>query len=164
MEAVEEVPCDKECTDTDGDGLIDHVEECAYTPTVEGQPCAHVHGESCGGVIVEQTEKETEVGVSTEDAPDPEKSLRELIALLNEPPDPMACLAQGSILDRDQLAKARAAVDSWFAGEEEASSGSEEEREQLAMPEMLFGRRFLKLRVAHPYEIFPGNADNHHSG
>ena len=26
------VPCDKGCTDTDGDGVIDHVPGCAYTP------------------------------------------------------------------------------------------------------------------------------------
>lgn len=133
--AVEEVPCDKGCTDTDGDGLIDHAEECAYTPAVQGQPCTHVHGENCGGVIVKQSEKDIEAETATEDTSDREESLLELIALLNELPDPMAYLAdgtaKGSILDGDQLAQARAAVDSWFAGEEEASSGSAQEQEQL---------------------------------
>ena len=128
---VEEVPCDKGCTDTDGGGLIDHVEECAYMPAVEGQPCTHVHDESCGGVIVEQPEKETEAEVPTEEISGREKSALELIALLGVLPDPMACLAQRSILDREQLAKARATVDSWLAGEEAASSGYAEEREQL---------------------------------
>lgn len=47
-EAVAEIPCDKECTDLDGDGVIDHVEGCAYTPAVEGSPCNHQHDESCG--------------------------------------------------------------------------------------------------------------------
>lgn len=32
VEAVPEVPCDKGCADTDRDGQIDHVEDCAYTP------------------------------------------------------------------------------------------------------------------------------------
>ncbi|MGN1232389.1 MAG: Calx-beta domain-containing protein, partial [Candidatus Cryptobacteroides sp.] len=86
-------------------------------------------------MIVEQSEKEAEAEAATEDTSDREESLRELIALLNELPDPMVYLAEGtakeSILDRDQLANARTAVDSWLAGEEEASSGSAEEREEL---------------------------------
>ena len=57
VEAVAEVPCDKECTDTDGDGVIDHVEDCAYTPAVEGQPCNHVHDENCGGLTENQSEE-----------------------------------------------------------------------------------------------------------
>lgn len=36
-----EIPCDKGCTDMDGDGVTDHVEGCVYTPAVEGQPCAY---------------------------------------------------------------------------------------------------------------------------
>ncbi len=67
VEAVDEIPCDQECTDTDEDGLIDHVEECAYTPAVEGQPCTHVHDETCGGVIVEQPKKEIEEESMAED-------------------------------------------------------------------------------------------------
>lgn len=135
VEAVEEVPCDKECTDTDEDGLIDHVEDCAYTPAVEGQPCNHVHDESCGGVIVEPPEKDIEAETATEETSDGEENLRELIALLDALPDPMAYLADGtpkdSILDRDQLATARAAVESWLAGEEAASAGSAQEQEEL---------------------------------
>lgn len=41
-EGMEEVPCDKDCTDTDGDGVTDHAEDCAYTPAVEGHPCDYV--------------------------------------------------------------------------------------------------------------------------
>ena len=67
VEAVDEIPCDQECTDTDEDGLIDHVEECAYTPAVEGQPCTHIHDEICGGVIVEQPEEEIEEESMAED-------------------------------------------------------------------------------------------------
>ena len=44
---TEEVPCDKECTDTDGDGIIDHAENCAYQPAVEGVDCNHEHTEAC---------------------------------------------------------------------------------------------------------------------
>lgn len=50
VEGKEEVPCDKECVDLDGDGVIDHDPACAYTPAVEPQPCQHVHDESCGFV------------------------------------------------------------------------------------------------------------------
>ena len=52
-EAASEVPCDKGCTDTDGDGVIDHVGGCAYTPAVEGSPCTHVHDESCAYVAAD---------------------------------------------------------------------------------------------------------------
>ena len=49
IEAKEEVPCNKDCIDTDGDGVIDHADDCAYQPAVEGQECGHVvHDESCG--------------------------------------------------------------------------------------------------------------------
>lgn len=50
MEAEEEVPCDQDCTDLDGDDVLDHIEGCAYQPAVEGQPCTHVHDETCGYV------------------------------------------------------------------------------------------------------------------
>ncbi len=43
-----ETPCDMGCTDTDGDGVIDHADGCAYTPASEGSPCTHIHDESCG--------------------------------------------------------------------------------------------------------------------
>ncbi|PHV70501.1 hypothetical protein CS063_10465 [Sporanaerobium hydrogeniformans] len=52
--ATEEIPCDKGCVDTDGDGVIDHVADCAYTPAipeipaVTGAPCNHQHNETCG--------------------------------------------------------------------------------------------------------------------
>ena len=42
IEAKKEVPCDKGCTDTDGDGDIDHAPDCAYQPAVEGQECTPV--------------------------------------------------------------------------------------------------------------------------
>lgn len=46
--AAAEVPCDKGCTDEDGDGTTDHQEGCAYQPGTEEQPCTHTHDESCG--------------------------------------------------------------------------------------------------------------------
>ncbi len=49
-EAEEEVPCDQDCTDLDGDDVLDHIEGCAYQPAVEGQPCTHAHDETCGYV------------------------------------------------------------------------------------------------------------------
>ena len=49
-EAEEEVPCDQDCTDLDGDNVLDHIEGCAYQPAVEGQPCTHAHDETCGYV------------------------------------------------------------------------------------------------------------------
>ncbi|WP_158099075.1 Cna B-type domain-containing protein [Flavonifractor sp. An100] len=48
VEAAEEIPCNMGCTDTDGDGSIDHAEGCAYRPAAEGQTCAHAHDEACG--------------------------------------------------------------------------------------------------------------------
>ena len=45
---MEEVPCDKECTDTDENGNIVHQEGCAYQLAVEEQPCTHVHDDTCG--------------------------------------------------------------------------------------------------------------------
>ena len=39
---TEEIPCDKGCTDTNGDGVIDHAEDCAYTPAQAGSPCTYV--------------------------------------------------------------------------------------------------------------------------
>jgi pilin isopeptide linkage protein len=41
----EGTPCNMECTDLDGDGIIDHAKECAYT---EPSPCHHVHDSACG--------------------------------------------------------------------------------------------------------------------
>ncbi len=43
-------PCDHGCTDTDGDGEIDHDPACAYVPATDGSPCTHVHDETCGGL------------------------------------------------------------------------------------------------------------------
>lgn len=40
-EAQPEIPCDYGCTDTDGDGIIDHRSECAYRPAVEAVPCKY---------------------------------------------------------------------------------------------------------------------------
>lgn len=34
-----EVPCDRACTDTDGDGLINHSVDCAFRPADPGSPC-----------------------------------------------------------------------------------------------------------------------------
>lgn len=34
-----EIPCDHQCTDTDGDGLINHCAECAFHPADPGSPC-----------------------------------------------------------------------------------------------------------------------------
>ena len=48
VEAAEGIPCDKECTDRDGDGIADHAQECAYLPAAEGSPCTHTHDETCG--------------------------------------------------------------------------------------------------------------------
>lgn len=45
---IGEVPCDQGCTDTDGDGRIDHAADCAYRPAQEAQPCNHVHDAACG--------------------------------------------------------------------------------------------------------------------
>jgi len=48
IEAQPEVPCDMGCEDTDGDGVTDHQEGCAYTAAVEGSSCTHTHDEACG--------------------------------------------------------------------------------------------------------------------
>ena len=42
IESQEEIPCDSGCTDTDGDGVIDHEASCSYMPAVEGSPCQYV--------------------------------------------------------------------------------------------------------------------------
>ncbi|MBM6937416.1 hypothetical protein H7U37_02585 [Pseudoflavonifractor phocaeensis] len=47
VEGLDEIPCDMDCTDTDGDGVVDHSPDCAYAPAVEAQPCTHVHDETC---------------------------------------------------------------------------------------------------------------------
>lgn len=50
-ERTEEITCNMECTDTDGDGKINHDEGCAYTPATEaslgteGTPCGFVCAE-----------------------------------------------------------------------------------------------------------------------
>ncbi len=49
-EAAEEIPCDMECPDVDGDGIADHIDGCAYRPAAEGSPCTHTHDETCGYV------------------------------------------------------------------------------------------------------------------
>lgn len=49
-EGTPEVPCDKDCTDTDGDGVVDHAGDCAYQPAVSGAPCNHIHNADCGYV------------------------------------------------------------------------------------------------------------------
>lgn len=40
-DALPEIPCDHDCLDTDGDGIIDHCPECAYRPAVEAVPCKY---------------------------------------------------------------------------------------------------------------------------
>lgn len=47
-EAKAEIPCDKNCVDTNNDGVIDHVQGCAYEPAVAGHKCNHIHDEYCG--------------------------------------------------------------------------------------------------------------------
>ena len=49
-EGTPEVPCDKDCTDTDGDGVVDHAVDCAYQPAVSGTSCNHIHDATCGYV------------------------------------------------------------------------------------------------------------------
>ncbi len=49
-EGTPEVPCDKDCTDTDGDGVVDHAGDCAYQLAVSGTPCNHIHDATCGYV------------------------------------------------------------------------------------------------------------------
>lgn len=49
-EAAEEIPCDMECPDVDGDGIADHIDGCAYRSAAEGSPCTHTHDETCGYV------------------------------------------------------------------------------------------------------------------
>ena len=49
-EGTPEVPCDKDCTDTDGDGVVDHAVDCAYQPAVSGTSCTHTHDANCGYV------------------------------------------------------------------------------------------------------------------
>ncbi|WP_418667824.1 tandem-95 repeat protein [Allofournierella sp.] len=43
-----ETSCDQGCADTDGDGVTDHAEGCAWRPADEGSPCNHVCGPECG--------------------------------------------------------------------------------------------------------------------
>ena len=50
QEEQDEIPCDQNCTDTDGDNIVDHTAQCSYTPAVEAHPCGHVHDKTCGGL------------------------------------------------------------------------------------------------------------------
>ncbi len=50
-EAKEEAPCDRGCTDTNGDGIIDHAQDCAYAAAREGSTCTHQHTDACYVVI-----------------------------------------------------------------------------------------------------------------
>ena len=91
VEAVAEAPCDKGCTDTDSDGVIDHAEDCAYTPAVEGQPCNHVHDENCGGLTAEEEppaeeEAEEEEEPSVEEDPDEPEAVTALRARIDALP------------------------------------------------------------------------------
>ena len=43
--AIEEIPCDNGCADTDENGVINHAEGCAYTPAVDASPA--VDGADC---------------------------------------------------------------------------------------------------------------------
>lgn len=95
VEAVAEAPCDKDCTDTDGDGVTDHAADCAYTPAVEGQPCNHVHDENCGGLTAEEEppaeeEAEEEEEPSVEEDPDEPEAVTALLEMLAELPDAAA--------------------------------------------------------------------------
>ena len=49
-EEQDEIPCDQNCTDTDGDNIVDHTAQCSYAPAVEAHSCDHVHDETCGGL------------------------------------------------------------------------------------------------------------------
>lgn len=80
VEAVAEVPCNKECSDTNEDDVIEHVEDCSYTPAVEGHECNHVHDESCGGL-----EEEPEANNPEQNNPGPaEPELSEELKALQE--------------------------------------------------------------------------------
>ena len=50
QQAKDEVSCNMDCVDVDGDGIIDHSPDCAYQPAVEGHACGHVHDKTCGYV------------------------------------------------------------------------------------------------------------------
>lgn len=60
VEAVAEVLCDKECTDTDEDGVIYHTEDCVYKSEIDGQECNHIHDENCGGLSEEEKDESDE--------------------------------------------------------------------------------------------------------
>ena len=49
-EEQDEIPCDQNCTDIDGDNIVDHTAQCSYAPAVEAHSCDHVHDETCGGL------------------------------------------------------------------------------------------------------------------
>ncbi len=65
-------PCDRACTDINGDGTVDHVPGCAYVPASAGSPCTHEHDESCGGLPDEADPEPTEDPVPTESPEDPD--------------------------------------------------------------------------------------------
>lgn len=80
IESQEEIPCDSGCTDTDGDGVVDHEESCSYRPAVEGSPCQFVCEicdedviEGSGDGAAEDTDKPEENGV-TESTANPEEN------------------------------------------------------------------------------------------
>ena len=77
VEAKEGVPCDMECTDTDGDGVVDHAEGCAYQPAEEGKPCTHVHDDACG--YVEAVEGQPCAVETVEDVENLSQALEQLI-------------------------------------------------------------------------------------
>lgn len=91
--------------------------------------------ESVNAKVAEAETEAAEPEAEAEAASMGEDRLQDLIALLEELPDPEGYLADGtadeSILDRDQLAQARAAAEEWLVLETETASGSEEAQEKL---------------------------------
>lgn len=87
-----EVPCDKGCTNTDGDGAIDHM-DCAYAPATQGSPCTHVHNETCGYVEASAGAPCTHVcdescGGVSEAAETPEEGKTEAPIIVEQPAEP----------------------------------------------------------------------------
>ncbi|MDO4272501.1 MAG: hypothetical protein Q4D16_02430, partial [Eubacteriales bacterium] len=64
-EAQPEIPCDHNCVDADGDGIIDHCPECAFRPAVLGNPCTCGMGEVNDGRQDETVNVQTETVEST---------------------------------------------------------------------------------------------------
>ena len=88
VEAVAEVLCDKECTDTDEDGVIYHTEDCVYKSEIDGQECNHIHDENCGGLSEEEKdesdENENNNEITEEATEDNEPELSEKLKKLQE--------------------------------------------------------------------------------